>query len=141
MIDCNSLRIECPKCKEIALPISRPKSICERCGKKYKWHELQRKWQNAFISSQNGAGHNSDEIFESCVICGVDSMIYYDKLNFWVCFGCGVGWEKDEIVKCIGCTYNFTDNTKESLCTSCELDILDGIMTIPNSEATTQVQL
>ena len=141
MIDSNSIRIECPKCKKVALPISRPKSICECCGKKYKWHELQRKWQKSYISSQNGAGHDTDEIFKSCVLCKVDSMIYYDKLKIWVCFSCGTGWKENEIVKCRGCN-NFTDNTVESICSSCELDILDGIMTIPpDFPETKQLQL
>ena len=81
MLDRKTIRIECPNCKEVVLPIKRPKTICANCGKNYKWHELQRKWQEVFISINNGSETNSDEVFESCVKCTRQSMIFYNKLN------------------------------------------------------------
>ena len=112
------IKIECPNCKKCELPIWHPKSICENCGKEYKWHELQRKWQKVFISSQNGSKKNSSGKFERCVRCADPSMIYYKKLNIWVCFSCGNGWKPQEISRCLGC-WMFTDEVIESVCPAC----------------------
>ena len=118
MINKKPIKIECPNCKKCALPIWHPLSVCVNCGKQYKWHELQRKWKNAFICTKNGSKHTSDDIFESCVMCGVRSMIYYKKLDIWVCFSCGNGWNTHEISKCAAC-HMFTDDAIESLCSTC----------------------
>ena len=132
MITDKPIKIECPNCKKCALPIWHPKSVCTNCGKKFKWHELQRKWQRAFISSKNGAKYNTDEIFESCVNCGDNSMIFYKKLSIWVCFSCGNGWEKHEISKCIGCQI-YTDDAIESLCSTCWDDGFGVSIDLPDS--------
>ena len=118
MITEKPIKVECPNCKKCELPIWYPKSICSNCSKVYKWHELQRKWQKAFISIQNGTKYIVDDTFESCVMCGDPSMIFYQKLGIWVCFSCGNGWEPHEISKCIGCQM-YADDTIESFCTVC----------------------
>ena len=118
MIEDRDIIIENPNCKKVALPIARPKTICKNCGKKYKWHELQNKWQKTFISCQNESKDNSDCIFESCVNCATRSMIFYKKLDIWVCFDCGSGWKMHEISKCEACQL-YTDDPIESLCSDC----------------------
>ena len=130
MIDLRPIKIECPKCKECTLPILRRNTVCTNCGKRYKWHELKRKWQKAFISSGNGVKLHPNELFESCVECLNPSMIFYKKLGIWVCFSCGSGWEKHELSQCEACG-RFTDNPKAKLCWSCWVEGVGRPMVIP----------
>ena len=139
MISEKPIIVECPNCKKCALPIWRPETVCANCGKKYKWHELQRKWQRTFISTKNGSKNSSDEIFESCVRCIDRSMIFYKRLGIWVCFSCGNGWNSDEILKCEGC-HMYTDDAIESLCSACWDDGLGVSLVTPDSGELVQIQ-
>ena len=118
MVTEKPIKIECPNCKKCTLPIVYPKSVCVNCGKKYKWHELQRKWQKAFISSGNGVKIDPYEIFEPCVECLNQSMMFYEKIGIWVCFSCGNGWEKHELTQCHSCR-RYVENPFSSLCPYC----------------------
>ena len=132
MIESKPIIIECPSCKKRSLPIWRPKSICKNCGKIYKWHELQSKWQKAFITSKNGSGNCSSDTFEICVGCLDNSMLFYRKLGIWVCFSCGNGWNKNEITKCTGCGI-YTEFPIDSVCSACWDDGLGISVDLPNS--------
>ena len=140
MIKEKPTKIECPNCKKCTLPIVYPKSVCANCGKKYKWHELQRKWQKAFISSGNGAKIDPYEIYESCVECLNHSMIFYKKLGIWVCFSCGNGWEKDELTQCEVCR-RYTDGPYINLCSVCWDEGFGTSLVVPDSVEIAQSQL
>ena len=135
MIKNNKIKIECPNCKKIALSITRPSSVCDSCGKKYKWHELQNKWHKSVISSKNGSLDKSGVIFESCVNCGSRSMIFYKKLDIWICFNCGTGWEKHEVSKCEACQL-YSDDLIGQLCSECWNE---GLGVLVNSSNTAEM--
>ena len=133
MITEKLIKIECPNCKKCALPIAYPKSVCANCGKKYKWHELKRKWQKVFAPPiGNGVKFDAEELFESCVGCLSHSMIFYKKLGIWVCFSCGNGWEKHELFQCEACQ-RYTDNPYENLCPDCWDEGLGTSLVVPDS--------
>ena len=139
MIESETIRIECPSCKKISLPIMRPKSICTNCGKKYKWHELQQKWQQTFVASHNGSGNNSDKIFEPCVECMSQSMLFYNKLSKWVCFNCGSGREQNELAKCKRCGMYDYEST-EPLCSTCRSEMQIDYASLSQSQIVSQFQ-
>ena len=86
-----------------------------------------------------GSGINSDEVFESCVKCTRQSMIFYNKLNIWVCFSCGNGWNNGDLIKCIRCGM-YDEDFSDSLCTTCRCELGDSI-SIPELQVSNQLQI
>ena len=111
--------IECPKCKEISLPLNYPASKCNNCHKKYKSHELQRKWAKVFLPSQLNATLKSDEHFVSCAECMSNSMIFYKRLKRWVCFKCLNSWKKNDLKICKICGLHSKKIIASNICVDC----------------------
>ena len=111
--------IECPKCRELSLPLDYPASKCENCHKTYKYYEIRRKWAKAFLSNQLNATSPSEEKFVSCAECMSNTMIYYKMLNRWVCFTCLNSWKKNDLKICNICCLHSKKVTTSGICIVC----------------------
>ena len=111
--------IQCPTCRQTALPLFEELKKCIFCKLSYNPENFPILWVDEIICP-NPFEEPLVPILSECFECRKESLLYMDTLDLYVCLNCGDNWPTEEISVCGNCgLVSDGSNLKDDGCDQC----------------------